>query len=61
LVAVIALPLLTVIIAVLLGDASALPSQNVLWREVLGIAVAFLLVNLWEEAAWAGFLQTRLE
>jgi uncharacterized protein len=61
LVAVIALPLLTVIIAVLLGDASALPSRNVLWREVLGIAVAFLLVNLSEEAAWAGFLQTRLE
>ena len=61
LVAVIALPLLTVIIAVLLGDASALPSRNVLWREVLGIAIAFLLVNLWEEAAWAGFMQTRLE
>ena len=61
LVAVIALPLLTVIIAVLLGDASALPSRNVLWREVLGIAIAFLLVNLWEEASWAGFMQTRLE
>ena len=61
LVAVIALPLLTVIIAVLLGDASALPSRNVFWREVLGIAIAFLLINLWEEAAWAGFLQTRLE
>ena len=61
LVAVIALPLLTVIIAVLLGDASALPSRNVLWREVLGIVIAFLLVNLWEEAAWAGFMQTRLE
>ena len=61
LVAVIALPLLTVIFAMLLGDASALPSRNVLWREVLGIAIAFLLINLWEEAAWAGFLQTRLE
>ena len=61
LVAVIALPLLTVIIAVLLGDASAVPSRNVLWRELLGIAIAFLLVNLWEETAWAGFLQPRLE
>jgi uncharacterized protein len=61
LVAIIGLPLLTVIIAVLLGDVSALPSRNVLWRELLGIAVAFLLINLWEEAAWAGFLQTRLE
>jgi membrane protease YdiL (CAAX protease family) len=61
LVAVMALPLLTVIIAVLLGDITALPSRNVLWREVLGIAIAFLLINIWEEAAWAGFLQTRLE
>jgi membrane protease YdiL (CAAX protease family) len=61
LVAVIVLPLLTVIIAVLLGDAAVLPSGSVLWRELLGILVAFLLINLWEEAAWAGFLQTRLE
>src|SRR5919112_5887331 len=61
LVAILGLPTLTVIIAVLLGDITALPSRNVLWREVLGIAVAFLLINLWEEAAWAGFLQTRLE
>jgi membrane protease YdiL (CAAX protease family) len=61
LVAIVALPLLTVIIAVLLGDLSTLPSRNVLWREVVGIAVALLLINLWEEAAWAGFVQTRLE
>jgi len=61
LVAVIALPLLTVSIAVLLGDAAVVPSGSVLWRELLGILVAFLLINLWEEAAWAGFLQTRLE
>jgi uncharacterized protein len=33
----------------------------VLLGELLGIAIAFLLVNLWEEAAWAGFMQTRLE
>lgn len=49
------------VIAVLLGDSAVLPSGNVLWREILGIAIAFLLINLWEEAAWAGFLQTRLE
>ena len=61
LVAIIALPALTVIIAVLLGDTAVLPSRNVLWRELLGIAIAFLVINLWEEAAWAGFLQTRLE
>lgn len=56
-----ALPLLTVVIALLLGDSAVVPSGSVLWREVLGIAIAFLLINLWEEAAWAGFLQTRLE
>ena len=29
--------------------------------DLLTCMVAFLLINLWEEAAWAGFLQTRLE
>jgi membrane protease YdiL (CAAX protease family) len=61
LVALLALPLLTVVIAVLFGDAAALPRGDVLGRELLGILVAWLLINLWEEAAWAGFLQTRLE
>jgi membrane protease YdiL (CAAX protease family) len=61
LVAFLALPLLTVAIAVLFGDAAVLPSGSVLGRELLGILVAWLLINLWEEAAWAGFLQTRLE
>lgn len=61
LVALLALPMLTVIIAVLLGDFAALPVRNVLWRELVGILIAWLLINLWEEAAWAGFLQTRLE
>jgi len=61
LVAVVALPLLTVTIAVLFGDAAVVPSGSVLWQELLGILAAWLLINLWEEAAWAGFLQTRLE
>src|SRR5215211_870853 len=55
------LPLLTVLIAVLFGDTAVLPGGSVLWRELLGLLVAWLLINLWEEAAWAGFLQTRLE
>jgi membrane protease YdiL (CAAX protease family) len=59
--ALLALPLLTVLIAVLFGDAAVLPSASVLGRELQGILVAWLLINLWEEAAWAGFLQTRLE
>jgi membrane protease YdiL (CAAX protease family) len=61
LVAVVALPALTVIIAVILGDLSSLPTRTALAREILGIAAALLIVNLWEEAVWAGFLQTRLE
>ena len=61
LVAFLALPLLTVVIAVLLGDSAVLPNGSVLWHELLGILVAWFLINLWEEAAWAGFLQTRLE
>ena len=56
-----ALPLLTVLIAVLFGDTAVRPSIDVLGRELLGLLVAWLLINLWEEAAWAGFLQTRLE
>ena len=56
-----ALPAITVAIALLLGDAVRAPGAGVLAREVVAIAVAFLFVNLWEETAWAGFLQTRLE
>jgi membrane protease YdiL (CAAX protease family) len=55
------LPALTVAIALLMGDSLRTPSASVLGGEVVGIVVAFLLINLWEEAAWAGFLQTRLE
>ena len=56
-----ALPAGTVLFAVLLGDAAQLPSRNVFWSELLALATAFFLYNLLEEAAWAGFFQTRLE
>src|SRR3712207_5885172 len=61
LVAVVALPTTTVVLAALFGDSVHAPSGGVLAREVLSIAVALLLINLWEETAWAGFVQTRLE
>ena len=61
LVAVVALPATTVILAVALGDSTHVPPRGVVAREVVSIAVALLMVNLWEETAWAGFLQTRLE
>jgi membrane protease YdiL (CAAX protease family) len=56
------LPVLTVGTAVLLGDplATVDPVRFVVTQTGL-LAANFLLVNLWEETAWAGFLQTRLE
>jgi membrane protease YdiL (CAAX protease family) len=56
------LPALTVGLALLLGDSlrPVDPAEMVL-RQLGLLAVNFLLVNLWEETAWAGFLQTRLE
>ncbi len=61
LVVVAALPATTIVLALLLGDTFRMPDAGVLVSEVVSIAVAFLLVNLWEETAWSGFLQTRLE
>jgi membrane protease YdiL (CAAX protease family) len=61
LVVVAALPALTIMIATVMGDAVRMPGAGTLARQVAAILVAFFLVNLWEEIAWAGFLQTRLE
>jgi uncharacterized protein len=61
LIAVVALPLTTIVLATVLGDSLQMPSPSVLTGEVVSIAIAILLVNIWEETAWAGFFQTRLE
>jgi membrane protease YdiL (CAAX protease family) len=56
------LPALTVGLALLLGDSlKPVDPAEMIVRQLGLLAVNFLLVNLWEEAAWAGFLQTRLE
>lgn len=57
-----ALPLLTVASGLLLGDSlrSVDPVRLVLAQVPL-LLVNLLLVNLWEETAWAGVIQTRLE
>ena len=60
-IAVAALPATTVAVALLLGDSLQVPSAGVLASELAAVTIAFLLVNLWEETAWTGFLQTRLE
>jgi membrane protease YdiL (CAAX protease family) len=56
------LPALTTGLALLLGDSLRPVDPVEMFLRQLGLlAVNFLLVNLWEETAWAGFLQTRLE
>ncbi|MGE0553033.1 MAG: lysostaphin resistance A-like protein [Gemmatimonadales bacterium] len=56
-----ALPAGTVAIALLLGDQFRPPTLTALAAELGGFLAGFLAVNLWEEASWAGFMQTRLE
>ncbi|HEX8345913.1 MAG TPA: CPBP family intramembrane glutamic endopeptidase [Actinoplanes sp.] len=56
------LPVLTIGIATLLGDPLTTVDPVRFTVTQLGLLAAnFFLVNLWEETAWAGFLQTRLE
>ena len=56
------LPTLTMALALLLGDHLT-PVDVVPFAitQTLGFLVNLLLINLWEETAWAGFVQTRLE
>jgi len=60
-VAVLGLPVTSLALALALGDELATPSASSLAHEAVSIVVALLLVNVSEEVAWAGFLQTRLE
>jgi membrane protease YdiL (CAAX protease family) len=56
------LPLLTVGSALLLGDtATSIDPAELLGDQLRLLLINFVLVNLWEETAWAGVLQTRLE
>ena len=61
LVAVAAIPAVTVALAATMGDDVVVPSPSGLADEVVAAAVALLLINVAEETTWAGFLQTRLE
>jgi uncharacterized protein len=60
-VAIAALPVLTIGLSILLGDELVRPTPGTLAREALATLVALLLINVAEEVAWTGFLQTRLE
>jgi membrane protease YdiL (CAAX protease family) len=61
LVTVLALPATTVALATLLGDTLQPPTIGILLEEVVQAAVAFFVINLWEETGWTGFFQSRLE
>jgi membrane protease YdiL (CAAX protease family) len=58
----VALPVTTLVLGVTFGrtvQTSDIPSALV--SGIVSIVTAVLLVHLWEETVWAGFLQTRLE
>ena len=56
------LPLLTIASALLLGDTLAsIDPAELLTDQLKLLLINFVLVNLWEETAWAGVMQTRLE
>ena len=59
--AIFALPTGTGVVAIASGDQAAVPSPATLAGEVASLVIALLLINLAEEAAWSGYLQTRLE
>jgi membrane protease YdiL (CAAX protease family) len=54
--------LLTVVSALILGDSLAsVDPVKLVWDQLRLLLINFILVNLWEETAWAGVMQTRLE
>jgi membrane protease YdiL (CAAX protease family) len=58
----VALPVLTVALSLLLGDdPREIDPGSFLISQVGLLLLNFVVVNLWEEAVWTGVVQTRLE
>ena len=56
------LPVLTVSLALLLGDQlRSIDVPSFLASQLMLLLVNFIVINLWEEVAWTGLFQTRLE
>jgi uncharacterized protein len=56
------LPVLTLLLAVALGDTlRPVDVAPFVGAQLLGLVVNLVLINIWEEAAWAGLVQARLE
>jgi uncharacterized protein len=57
-----ALPVVALLLGLLFGGSlHTAHAGKVLAGQTLQILIAVLVINLWEETVWAGFLQTRLE
>jgi membrane protease YdiL (CAAX protease family) len=56
------LPALTVASTLILGGSmESIDPVGLIWSQLRLLLINFILVNLWEETAWAGVMQTRLE
>jgi len=56
------LPTLTLVLALLLGDAlTPVDVAPFVVGQLVGLLVNLVLINMWEETAWSGVVQTRLE
>ena len=56
------LPVLTVGLALLMGDQlRSVDVPSFLASQLMLLLVNFVVINLWEEVAWTGLFQTRLE
>jgi membrane protease YdiL (CAAX protease family) len=56
------LPVLTVVSTLILGGSlESIEPSKLFWDQLRLLLINFILVNLWEETAWAGVMQTRLE
>ena len=56
------LPVLTVIFTLILGGSlKSIDPVGLFSDQLRLLLINFILVNLWEETAWAGVMQTRLE
>jgi membrane protease YdiL (CAAX protease family) len=57
-----ALPTLTVGLALLMGDnLRSVDVTSLLFSQLALLLINFVVTNLWEETGWTGLLQTRLE
>ena len=60
--ALLALPALTVFVSLILGSFSISQQDwpSVLFKYVVSTFSGFFIINIWEETAWTGFVQSRL-